>query len=171
MADAIGSSLSADSQPRSYGSVWGLAAIWRSVCIQQVNRVNSRSGCEPWWQHHKYRHNMTSYILCMISPSALRKDVMFCCCFNDYFSDFCRTSYLNIYRTDHHEICTIGRWLALDIFVKLFYRFFRGSCRGNQICVQIATLNFARHWLGRRAINRNYCKKNLVRTTVSESHN
>ena len=98
---------------------------------------------------------MTSYILCMISPSALRKDVMFCCCFNDYFSDFCRTSYLNIYRTDHHEICTIGRWLALGIFVKLFYRFFRGSCRGNQICLQIATLKFARHWLGRRAINRN----------------
>jgi len=46
------------------------------------------------------------------------------------------------YGTDLHEICTIGRRLASDIGVKLFYRFFHGSCRGNQICVQIATLNF-----------------------------
>ena len=69
---------------------------------------------------------------------------MFCCCFNDYFSDFCRTSYLNIYRTDHHEICTIGRRLALDIGVKLFYRlFFQRRCCGNQIRGQIATLKFA----------------------------
>jgi len=34
---------SADSQPKSVGLVWGLAATWRSVCIHQVNSVNSRS--------------------------------------------------------------------------------------------------------------------------------
>ena len=34
---------SADSQPKSIGLVWGLAATWRSVCIHQMNRVNSRN--------------------------------------------------------------------------------------------------------------------------------
>jgi len=39
-----GSSLSADSHAKSVGLVWGLAATRRSVCIHQMNRVNSRSG-------------------------------------------------------------------------------------------------------------------------------
>jgi len=44
MVDVDGSShLSADSQPKSDGLVWELAAIRRSVCIHQMNRVNSRS--------------------------------------------------------------------------------------------------------------------------------
>ena len=44
MVDVDGSShLSADSQPKSVGLVWGLAATRRSVCIHQMNRVNSRS--------------------------------------------------------------------------------------------------------------------------------
>jgi len=34
---------SADSQPKSVGLVWGLAASRRSVCIHQMNRVNSRN--------------------------------------------------------------------------------------------------------------------------------
>jgi len=33
----------ADSQPKSIGLVWGLAATRRSVCIHQMNRVNSRN--------------------------------------------------------------------------------------------------------------------------------
>jgi len=37
------SHLSADSQPKSVGLVSGLAATRRSVCIHQMNRVNSRS--------------------------------------------------------------------------------------------------------------------------------
>jgi len=36
-----GSSLQADSQPKSIGLIWGLAA---AVCIHWMNRVNSRSG-------------------------------------------------------------------------------------------------------------------------------
>jgi len=44
MVALYGSShLSADSQPKSLGLVWGLAATRRSVCIHQMNRVNSRS--------------------------------------------------------------------------------------------------------------------------------
>ena len=44
MVDVDGSShLSADSQPKSVGLVLGLAATRRSVCIRQMNRVNSRS--------------------------------------------------------------------------------------------------------------------------------
>jgi len=40
--------------------------------------------------------------------------IMFCCCFIFYtvFGDFCQTSYLNIYRTELHEICRIGRSLG-----------------------------------------------------------
>ena len=34
---------SADSQPKSTGLVWGLAATQRSVYIHQMNRVNSRN--------------------------------------------------------------------------------------------------------------------------------
>ena len=34
---------SADSQPRSTGFAWGFAATRRSVCIHQMNRVNSRN--------------------------------------------------------------------------------------------------------------------------------
>ena len=42
--DVDGSSqFSADSQPKSTGLVWGLAATRRSVYIHQMNRVNSRS--------------------------------------------------------------------------------------------------------------------------------
>ena len=36
-----GCQFSANSQPKSIGFVWGLAATWRSVCIHQMNRVNS----------------------------------------------------------------------------------------------------------------------------------
>jgi len=44
MVDVDSSShLSADSQPNSVGLVCGLAATRRSVCIHQMNRVNSRS--------------------------------------------------------------------------------------------------------------------------------
>jgi len=35
--------LSADSQPKLIGLVWGLAATRRSVYIHQMNRVNSRN--------------------------------------------------------------------------------------------------------------------------------
>jgi len=35
--------LSANSQPKLVGLVWGLATTRRSVCIHQLNRVNSRS--------------------------------------------------------------------------------------------------------------------------------
>ena len=34
---------SADSQPKSTGLIWGLAATRRSVYIHQMNRVNSRN--------------------------------------------------------------------------------------------------------------------------------
>jgi len=34
---------SADSQPKSIGLVWGLAATQHSVYIHQMNRVNSRN--------------------------------------------------------------------------------------------------------------------------------
>jgi len=36
--------LPANWQAKSVGSVWGLAATWRWVCIHQMNRLNSRNG-------------------------------------------------------------------------------------------------------------------------------
>jgi len=39
----VASQFSADSQPKSVGLVWGLAATRRLVCICQMNRVNSRN--------------------------------------------------------------------------------------------------------------------------------
>jgi len=39
---------------------------------------------------------------------------MFRCCLKNIFSDFCQTNYLNVYRTDLHEIYRIGRTLAVD---------------------------------------------------------
>jgi len=44
MVDVDGScQFSEDSQPKSTGLVWGLAATRRSVYIHQMNRVNSRN--------------------------------------------------------------------------------------------------------------------------------
>jgi len=43
MMSADDSSRSADSQPKSVGLFWGLAATRRSVCIHHMNRVNSRN--------------------------------------------------------------------------------------------------------------------------------
>ena len=53
------------------------------------------------------------------------------------FSDFSQTNYLNIYRTDLHEICRIGRTLSVDERSEvIFCRFLKGRCRGNQFCGQ-----------------------------------
>ena len=41
----VAANLSADSQLKSVGLVWGLAATRRSVCSHQMNRVNSRTDC------------------------------------------------------------------------------------------------------------------------------
>ena len=65
MVDVDDSSLPADSQPKTIGLVCGLAATWRSVCIHQMNRVNSRNGATPWWQHHKYHRGIIIIIIIM----------------------------------------------------------------------------------------------------------
>ena len=63
------------------------------------------------------RSTAAAYRLLIISPPALRKAqarravVFFVLTF---FSNFCQTNYLNIYRTYLHEICMIGRTLAVD---------------------------------------------------------
>jgi len=52
--------ISADSQPKSVGLIWGLAATRRSVCSHQTNPVNSRDFWS-WWQYHKRRPNRGCY--------------------------------------------------------------------------------------------------------------
>jgi len=60
-----------------------------------------------------------------ISPPAVREAqarracVLLLSLFKKYFSDFCERNYLNIYRTDLHKFCRIGRTLAVDL--KLFF--------------------------------------------------
>jgi len=44
MVDVDDINLLADSQAKSIGLVSGLAAIWHSLCIHQMNRVISRNG-------------------------------------------------------------------------------------------------------------------------------
>jgi len=76
--DVDGSShLSADSQPKSVGLVWGLVATQRSVCIHQMNRVNSCSdyGDEDstinvvdYYYYYYYSHR--SYLPVVFWPTA-----------------------------------------------------------------------------------------------------
>ena len=72
----IAAFLPADSQPKFIGLVWGLAATWRWVCIHHMNRVNSRNGATPWWQHHKYRRGIIIIIITL-----LKSFTRFCCVF------------------------------------------------------------------------------------------
>jgi len=70
MMDVDGScQLLVDSQPKSVCLVWGLAATRCSVCIHQMNRLNSRNGTEQWWHHHKYH---CGYYLAHLACLALR---------------------------------------------------------------------------------------------------
>ena len=63
MVDVDGSShLSADSQPKLVGLVWGLVATLCSVCIHQINRVNSRSDCG----HEDSTINMSLIIIIIV---------------------------------------------------------------------------------------------------------
>ena len=56
--DVDGSShFSEDSQPKSIGLIWGLAATQRSVCIHHMNRVNS---------HNDFGHDDSSINIVMI---------------------------------------------------------------------------------------------------------
>jgi len=48
MVDADVNSLPVDLQAKSVGLVWGLAAIWRSVCIHQMN-LCTLTMASPWW--------------------------------------------------------------------------------------------------------------------------
>jgi len=59
----VAANLSADSQPKSVGMVWGLAATRRSVCIHQMNRVNSRN---DYVMHDDSTVNIVSNIIIII---------------------------------------------------------------------------------------------------------
>jgi len=52
----------------------------------------------------------------IISPPALRPEegLCFAVVLKNIFGDFCQTNYLNICRTDLHEICRIGQPSAVD---------------------------------------------------------
>ena len=40
---------------------------------------------------------------------------------SNIFTDFCQTTYLDIYETDLHEICTVGRTLGVDERSEVFF--------------------------------------------------
>ena len=55
MADVDGScQFSADSQPKSIGLVWGLAATRRPVYVHQMNWVNSHDDCSHDYSTNKH---------------------------------------------------------------------------------------------------------------------
>ena len=65
MLDVSGNcQFSADSQPKSTGLVWGLAATRRSVCIHQMNRVNSRND----FGHDDSTINVVLVIIIIFNP-------------------------------------------------------------------------------------------------------
>ena len=86
---------------RTYSTIvnasWCSCAIWRAILS-----LSWIEDCETaHWSTHP---------LC---TKRIRRGFLFCWCFT-FFSNFCKTNYLNIYRTDLHEICKIGRTLAVD---------------------------------------------------------
>ena len=79
---------------------------------------------------YHYCSNLLAHPIC---AKRRRGGLVFCCCFKIYFSDFCQTNYLNIYRTDLRKICRIVRTLAVDERSEvIFFRSLEGRCRGNQ---------------------------------------
>ena len=71
------SGLLQDSQDKLVGLVWGLAATRRSVCIHQMNRVNSRSDLSRW-QHHKHCHWLLLLLLCVCVRARTCEDMCGC---------------------------------------------------------------------------------------------
>ena len=68
---------SADSQPKSIGLVWGLAATRRLVYIHQMKRVNSRNDSG----HDDSTINIVMAIIIIITAAAYSyMHVDFCCC-------------------------------------------------------------------------------------------
>ena len=69
MVDVDGScQFSADSQAKSIGLVWGLAATRRSVYIDQINRVNSRNG----FGHDDGTINIVAVIIIIFKPTSTK---------------------------------------------------------------------------------------------------
>jgi len=68
IVDVDGSSLPADSQPKSDGLVRGLRPPRRSVCIHPMNRVNSRNG---------FGHDDSTTTSLLLSPHGIRGGLSF----------------------------------------------------------------------------------------------
>jgi len=74
MVNVDGSSqLSADSETKSTGLVWDLAASWRSVYIHQMNRVNSRND----FGHDDSTINIVLVIIIIISSIIILHSVAY----------------------------------------------------------------------------------------------
>jgi len=71
-----GNHLPADSQPKSVGLVWGLALTGRSICVHQMNRVNSRND----FGHNDQHQNVSVCISIIIRPdrSTTYVDAAYC---------------------------------------------------------------------------------------------
>ena len=70
------SQFSADSQPKSIGLVLGLAATRRSVCIHQMNRVNSRND----FGHDDSTINIVVVIIIIIIIIRMLAKLLVACC-------------------------------------------------------------------------------------------
>jgi len=96
------------------------------MCIFMPLGVNKMGGCGVMYstcpsvcacvRACRRRHSPTGLSLNSLVSPPTRGGLIFCWCFIffKYFSDFCQTNHLNIYWTDLHEICRIGRTLAAD---------------------------------------------------------
>jgi len=70
--------------------------------------------CHPVYKCRTFHAAFLAHPLC---AKHRRGGLMFCSCFYLHFSDLCQTNYLDIYRTDLHEICRVGRWIKLSVII------------------------------------------------------
>jgi len=58
-------SLQADSQPKSFGLVWGSAAAWRRSTFMKWTGWTLAIAV-PWWQHHKHQYALLLLLLLLL---------------------------------------------------------------------------------------------------------
>jgi len=55
------------------------------------------------------------------------RQALFCCCFLFIFNNSFQSNYVNIYRIEFRQVCTVGRTMAVDAQSELVFRSLKGS--------------------------------------------
>jgi len=91
------------------------------------------SGCFPVWQPLSHEIKETPLLHIEKSPKCLTflvrppRQALFCCCFLFIFNNSFQSNYVNIYRIEFRQVCTVGRTMAVDAQSELVFRSLKGS--------------------------------------------